>query len=163
MCNQFTPHHKFRTDTGRTNLGKERQTALFTAVNPLNKEHKDPCEIDLNAPRLAWYEQKTWRRHEDTVYWVDIKLAQKKGLKFYQTRSNAIILYDTLPAYCIPKVVVMESGEIIYEKVYASPRPPPKISFKDNWMKELGSEVAGGSEDSQLTQPKSKKNNDQER
>ena len=43
-----------------------------------------------------------------------------------------------------------------YEKVCASPRPPPKISFKDNWMKELGSEVAGGSEDSQQTQPKTK-------
>ena len=41
----------------------------------------------------------------------------------------------------------MEPGEIIYEKVYASPRPPPKISFKENWMKELDSEVAGGSED----------------
>ena len=38
---------------------------------------------------------------------------------------------------------MMESGEIIYEKVYASPRPPPKISFKGNWRKELGSEVAG--------------------
>ena len=50
----------------------------------------------------------------------------------------------------------MESGEIIYEKVYASPRPPPKISFKDNWMKELGSEVAGGGENSQQTQPKTK-------
>ena len=42
---------------------------------------------------------------------------------------------------------MMESGKIIYEKVYAS-RPPPKISCKDNWMKELGSEVAGGSENS---------------
>ena len=37
---------------------------------------------------------------------------------------------------------MMETGEIIYEKVFASPRPPPKISFKDNWMKKLGSEVA---------------------
>ena len=50
----------------------------------------------------------------------------------------------------------MESGEIIYEKVYVSPRPPPKISFEDNWMKELGSEVAGGSEDSQRIKPKLK-------
>ena len=32
---------------------------------------------------------------------------------------------------------------------------PPKISVKDNWMKELGSEVAGGSEDSHEIQPKS--------
>ena len=51
---------------------------------------------------------------------------------------------------------MMESGEIINEKVYASPRPPPKISFKDNWMKELGSEVAGGGKDSQQTRPKTK-------
>ena len=94
--------------------------------------------------------------HQDTLYRVDIKFAQQKGSKFYQTRSNAIILYDTLPAYCIPKAIMMESGEVIYEKVYASPRPPPKISFKDNWMEELGAEVAGGSEDSQQIQPKTK-------
>ena len=92
------------------------------------------------------------------MYWVDIQLAQRKGLKFNQTRSNSIILYDTLPAYCISKVVVMESGEIIYEKEYVSPRPPPTISFKDNWMKELDSEVAGSSEDTQRIQPKPKKN-----
>ena len=141
---------------GGQNLGKERQTVFFTAVNPMNKEHKDPYEIDLNAPRLASYKQKMWKRHQDTVYWVDIQLAQQKGFKCCQTRSNAIILYGTLPAYCIPKVVVMESGEIKNEKVCASPRPPPKISFKDNWMKELDSEVAGGNEDSQQVQPKSK-------
>ena len=48
----------------------------------------------------------------------------------------------------------METGEILYEKVYESPRPPPKISFKDSWMMELGSEVAGQAESSQPTQPK---------
>ena len=42
-------------------LGKERQTVFFTAVNRVNKEHKDPCEIDLNAPRLAWYSRK-WKK-----------------------------------------------------------------------------------------------------
>ena len=51
---------------------------------------------------------------------------------------------------------MMGSGETIYEKEYESPRPPPKICFKDNWMKELGSEVAGGGGDSQPTQPKTK-------
>ena len=140
---------------GGQNLSK-RQTVFFTSVDPMNKEHRDPNRIDLKAPRLAWYKQKTWKKHQNTVYWVDIQFAQRKGLKFCQTRSNAIILYDTLPAYCIPKAIMMETGEIIYEKVYASPRPRPKISFKDNWMKELGSEVAGGSEDSQHTQPKNK-------
>ena len=142
--------------SGGQNLSKGKLTVFFTAVNPMNKEHKDPYEIDLEAPRVAWYKQQKWRRHQDTVYWVDIQFAQQKGYKFYQTRSNAVVLHETLPAYCIPKVVRMESGEVIYEKVYASPRLPPKISFKVNWMKELDSEVAGGSEDSQQIQPKSK-------
>ena len=107
-----------------------RQTVFFTSVDPMKKEHKDPDEITLNAPRLAWYHLKKWKKHHNTVYWVDIKLAQKKGFKFYQTRSKAIILYDTLPAYCIPKAIMMKSGEVTFEKIYASPLPPPKISFK---------------------------------
>ena len=117
----------------------------------MDKNHKDPDTIDLNAPRHAQYMHKAWKRHQDAVYWVDINLAMRKGLKFYQTRSNAIILQETLPAYCIPKVVRMETGEVIYEKVYASPRPPPKISLKHDWMKELGSGVAQRPEVGQLS------------
>ena len=63
----------------------ERQTVFFTSVDPMNKEHRDPNIIDLKAPRLAWNHQKKWKKHQNTVYWVDIKLAQKKGFKFYQT------------------------------------------------------------------------------
>ena len=96
---------------------------------------------------------KAWKKHQNSVYWVDIKLAQKKGFEFYQTRSNAIIFCNTLPAYCIPKAIKIETGEIIYENVYASPRPPPKISLKHDWMKELGSEGALEAEVSQPTQP----------
>ena len=84
-------------------------------------------------------------------FWVDINLAIEKGLKFCQTRSNAIILQETLPAYCIPKVVRMETGEVIYEKVYMSPRPPQKISLKHLWKRELGSEHAQRSEVGQLS------------
>ena len=36
----------------------------------------------------------------------------------------------------------METGEAIYEKVYMSPRPPPKISLKHEWKRESGSEHA---------------------
>ena len=126
---------------GGQNLNN-RQTVFFLLVEPMDKSHKDPDTIDLNKLRHAQYMHKAWKKHQNTVYWVDINLALKKGLKFYQTRSNAIILHETLPAYCIPKVVRMESGEVIFEKVHASPRPPPKISLKHDWMKELGSEVA---------------------
>ena len=136
---------------GGQNLSK-RQTVFFTAVNPMNKVHRDLDITDLEAPRLAWYKQKTWKKHQNTVYLVDIKLAQKKGFKFHQTRSNAITLYNTLLAYCIPKVVRMETGEIKYEKEYESPRMPPKTSLRHDWMKELGSEVARQEEVNQPTQ-----------
>ena len=70
----------------------------------------------------------------------------RKGLTFYQTRSNAIILQETLPAYCIPKVVRLKTGEVLHEKSYMSLRPPPKISLRHDhdWTKgkvQLGSTV----------------------
>ena len=61
----------------------------------------------------------------------------KERIEVLSNKSNAIILYGTLPAYCVSKVVVMESGKILFDKVHVSPRPPPTISFKDNWTKEL--------------------------
>ena len=126
---------------GGQNLNN-RQAVFFLPVDPMDKSHKDPEVIDLEAPRLAQYMHKAWKRHQDAVYWVDINLAIEKGLKFCQSRSNAIILQETLPAYCIPKVVRMETGEVIHEKVYASPRPPPKIFLNHEWKRELGSEDA---------------------
>ena len=131
----------------------KRQTVFFLPVDPMDKIHKDPDVIDLSVPHHAQYVHKAWKRHQNTVYWVDIKIAIEKGLKFYQTRSTANILHETLPAYCIPKVVRMETGEVINEKVYASPRLPPKISLKHDWMKELGSEVVRQSKSSQSSQP----------
>ena len=86
------------------------------------------------------------RKPQDAVFWVDIDLAIRKGLKFYQTRSNAIILQGTLPAYCIPKVVRLKIGEVLFEKSYMSPWPQPKISLRHDhdWTRgndELGSTV----------------------
>ena len=126
---------------------------FFTAVNPMHKNHQDPKELDLTKPRLASY-QKKWKVHQDTVYWVDIQLAQRKGLKFYRTRSNAVILYDTLPACRISKAIVMKSEEVIYQEAYMSPRPPPTISYKDNWTCDLDSDVARNSNDTQRTELK---------
>ena len=94
----------------------KRQTVLFLTVDPRDESHKDPDEIDLNVPRRAQYLHNAWKRHQDAVYWVDIDLAIQKGLKFYQTRSNAIILQETLPAYCIPKVVRTGKLEKSYTK-----------------------------------------------
>ena len=62
-------------------------------------------------------------------------------MTFYQTRSNAIILQGILPAYCIPKVVRLKTGEVLNEKAYMSLRPLPKISLRHDWTKESGWKV----------------------
>ena len=87
----------------------KRQTVFFLPVDPTDKEHKEPEKIHLNVPRRAQYLHNAWKKHQDAVYRVDIDLAIRKGSTFYQTRSNAIILQGTLPAYCIPKVVRLKN------------------------------------------------------
>ena len=132
----------------------KRQTVFFLLVDPRDKRHKDPEKIDLNVPRHAQYLHSAWKKHQDAVYWVDIDLAIRKGFIFYQTRSNAIILQGTLPACCIPKVVRLKTGEVLYEKAYMSPRPPPKISLRHDWTKEFGSKVDRQPQEENARQPR---------
>ena len=85
-------------------------------------------------------------KHQDAVFWVNIDLAIRRGLTFYQTRSTAIILQGTLPAYCIPKVERLKTGELLYERPYLFPRPQPKKTLRHdhNWTRgndQLGSTV----------------------
>ena len=88
-----------------------RQSVFFLLVDPRKEDHKDPEYIDYTAPRLARYLQNAWKRHQDTVFWVDIDLGIREGLVFYQTRSNAIILQGTLPAHCIVRAERLRNGE----------------------------------------------------
>ena len=90
----------------------KRQTVFFLPIDPRDKRHQDPAHIDFSVPRRARYLHSGWKKHQDAVFWVDIDLAIRKGLTFYQTQSNAIILQGTLPAYCIPKVVRLKTGEV---------------------------------------------------
>ena len=61
-----------------------------------------------------------------------------------------------------PSLLYLESSsdgiwrQIIYQKVFVSPRPPPKNSYKDNWMCDLDSDIAGSCKDTQRIQPKPK-------
>ena len=110
-----------------------RQTVFFLPVDPMDKNHKDPDTIDLNAPRHAQYMHKPWKRHQNAVYWVDINLA-RSSIRLYRTRSFFTFF---LPAYRIPKVGRMETGQVIYEKENISHRLLPKISLKHGLEKRI--------------------------
>ena len=104
---------------GGKHVKRGRLTVFFTAVSP--------------SSRIYTHKPQNWRIHQNTVYWINFRVAQKKGLTFYQTRSNAIIFHNTLPAACIEKVVVMNSEEVLHDKIYESPRSPRKVVLKPAW------------------------------
>ena len=116
---------------GGQSLKRGRQSVFFTVVNPMEDDNgKEDTPCDLTKPRIVPY-TNTWTPQQNTVYWCSLKLAQKRGLQFYQTRSHAIVLYDTLPAVCIEKVVCMKTKDQLYHKVYQSPRLP-RVVLKPN-------------------------------
>ena len=64
---------------GGQNLSR-RQSVFFLPVDPRKEDHKDPEYIDYTAPRLARYLQNAWKRHQDTVFWVDIDLGNQRRI-----------------------------------------------------------------------------------
>ena len=85
---------------GGQKLGKERQTVFFTAVNPVNKEHKDPYEIDLNAPRLAWFKQKKWKNTKTMCIGSKNNLLNRKDLSSMSPRPPPKNLTKTINWMC---------------------------------------------------------------
>ena len=107
---RLTLHNPVWIDSGWEKMSRKRRLAVFfTAVNPMFGDQHREVEYDLTKPRIAVYKNK-WKVHQHTVY-CNLRVAQSKGLQFYQTRSNAINLYNTLPAVYIEKVVNMMSRE----------------------------------------------------
>ena len=116
---------------GGRSLKRRRQSVFFTPVNPMNDDkgmEETPC--DLTKPRIAPY-RKTWKPLQNTVYWCNLKLAQQRGLQCYQTRSHAIVLYNTLFAACIEEAVCMKTKEEQNLKVFLTPWLP-RVVLKPN-------------------------------
>ena len=84
MCVQCSLYHPQWIDTWRSEF-KQETNSIFL-LDPRDKEDQYLKKIDLNVPRRAQYLHNAWKRHQDTVFWVNINLAIRKGLTFYQTR-----------------------------------------------------------------------------
>ena len=116
---------------GGRSFRKNEQSVFFTVVNPMYAgEDLEELQYNLDKPRIAVY-KNTRTSHQNTENWCNLKLAQRKGLQFYQTRSHAITLFSTPPAICIEKVVYMKTGEELHCKVFQSPRLP-RVIFTPN-------------------------------
>ena len=69
---------------------------------------------DLSQARIAPY-KNTWKIFQNAVFWCNLKLAQQRGLQFYQTRSNAVVLNGTLRAEFIEKAICMKTKDQLYQ------------------------------------------------
>ena len=87
-----------------------RQTIFFTPLDPFDSDADEAESItDFKEPRKV-HCQIHWRLEQDAVYWIHLSSAQDADLEFWQTRSNAIITYQSVPKECVVKVV-SESGK----------------------------------------------------
>ena len=87
-----------------------RQTVFFLPVDPMDKEHKDPDTIDLEATASCTIHAQSM---EETSEHCILGRHQPCSEETIEVLSDTIILHETLPAYCIPKVVRIETGEVI--------------------------------------------------
>ena len=117
--------------------GKERkegrQTIFFTPLDPFNSDADEAESItDIKKPRKVQY-QIHWRPEQDAVYWIHLSTAQDAGLEFWQTGSNAIITYQSVPKECVVKVVC-ESGKRELFARQRTPRERPKVTLRPSWV-----------------------------
>ena len=106
---------------GGKDVKKGRHAVFMTAVNPMYIDLYREKDYEVTKPRIA-ANKHNLKIHQNTVYWCNLRVHRVKDCSV-QTRSNAIILYNTLPAMCIETVVVMMSGEELYNKTYQSLEP----------------------------------------
>ena len=86
---------------------------VFTVVNPMdNQDGFGEALCDLPQARIAPDKKILENTFQDTVFWCNLKLAQQGGL---QTLSNAVILYNTLPAEFIEKAICMKTKDQLYQ------------------------------------------------
>ena len=93
-------------------------------------ETEEAFEGGPSKPRNGY--KTKWEYSQDAADWIHLAKAQEKGLKFWQTRSHAIIVHDSMPVDCIEKVVSENREKTLYQRL-STPRPAPKIMLKSVW------------------------------
>ena len=109
---------------GGESLKRDRHSAFCAAVNPMYTcQHQEEAQYHLDKPRIAVY-KNTWIIQQNSVHLCYLRVTERKGLQFSQTRSNTITLFNTLRAIRIEKTIFMKTGEELYSKVFEFPRLP---------------------------------------
>ena len=123
--------------------GKERkegrQTVFFTPLLFTAMQMKQNLLQILRSQEK--YNNKFIWRLEQAVYWIHLSTAQDAGLEFWQTGSNAIITYQSVPKESVVKVV-SESGKRELFTRQVTPRERPKVTLRPSWIYDRSNTVS---------------------
>ena len=158
MCSKFTFHHQFGIDNGKSKFEQTTYSVL--------------SDCGASCTRITRILRRSTSMHS-VMYNTCIKHGRNMRMGRHQLCSEERIevLSNTIerhhPSRNTPSLLYPDScsdgnwrSHIRKKKVYASPRFLAKISFKDYWMKELGSEVLRLVKSSQSIQPNANTNHD---
>ena len=142
MCNQLTLHHEFRIDTRRTKF-EQKTDGILHVCGPYEQRTQRSQQNWLGSTASCMVQAgKSGRNIKIRCMGSTSNLLKRKDESSIR-RDRTPSFFTTHSQLFVFRRLSRWKLKIIYEKEHASPRPPPKISLRDNWMKELGSEVAG--------------------
>ena len=104
---------------------------FFTTVNPMKGVHgMEETPRHLTKPRVRPY-KNTWKCHQNTVYWCNLKLAQEKGSHFFTKHYHMQSFSTSHYLLLALRAVSMRTQEELYQKVRLTPRLP-RVVLKSN-------------------------------
>ena len=83
---------------------------FFSPLNPLGHDDEKSFHKDVTIPKKFHYCSK-WRNGQDAVQCVTLEEAQKLGLQFWQTKSNALCIQSRLAPLFAPRVTLEVAGK----------------------------------------------------
>ena len=72
---------------------------------------------DVTKPRDVPCRTK-WKENQNAVFWFNQKSAQDNCFAFWPSRSDAIIIHDSVPAKCLEKAVNTKTEEIFVSESF---------------------------------------------
>ena len=111
------------------------EAGFWQEEKSVKKEGKQSSSLllILSTAMQTVHHQIRWRPEQDSVLWIHLSTAQDAGLEFWQTGSNAIITYQSVPKESVVKVV-SESGK---RKLFArqlTHRKGSKVTLRASWV-----------------------------
>ena len=102
---------------GEVSLGSTRQVCFLSPLNPQDsssRQRTSEWTVKVHEPRMVLHKQ-ICRPDHDCIHCFNLRRAQDANLVFHQSSCDAIILYDTMPASALDKVVTF-AREVIFER-----------------------------------------------